>query len=596
MCGILGIMSKNQISIKEVIERLKILEYRGYDSWGIAFKNPKKGMCVIKKIGSISQNKIENSLLTNIAIAHTRWATHGGVKENNAHPHISMNKEVYLVHNGIVENFKQLKDYLKSKGYEFYGDTDSEIIANLIEYEIKASNGNKDFMHVLANALKKIKGSYALAMIIQGYLVGAAKNLPLLIGINKKGKIYISSDVKSFINDVNQVYAFNDGDLVIIENHKKLLFYNIYQNKIFSPRFEEVEDVSKYGKWEPLNGYPHYTIKEIEEQKDKLYEMISYISRDVKKVVEEIKKARGIFLIGSGSSYNACLCASYLFSSIAKTHVNVVDASELSYYTHFFTPKTLVIGVSQSGETADVIESIKVAKRKGCKIIGITNVYGSTLHRLSDITILMHVGSEISVIATKTYTAQLLILIYIISILAGKEEIISRSLSDLRKSISYLLNEDFKEKIRHVAKELKKEEHLYIIGRGANYASALEGALKIKEISYIHAEAFSGGALKHGSIALISNGTYVIAIAPEDETYDEIMSNVMEVKARGGKVIGITTKHNEIFDIEILIPKHPVFQVILNIIPLQLLAYYLAVLRNLNPDKPRNLAKSVTVK
>ncbi len=595
MCGILGILSLSEkgFKITELIERLKMLEYRGYDSWGIAYKNAgSEEVNMVKRVGEISKVKIDNDFYADIGIAHTRWATHGGVDEINAHPHYSMNKKVFLVHNGIIENFQALKDSLRSEGYSFYSDTDSEIIANLIEKEISKEDS---LMKALIKALKKLKGSYALAMIIGDYLVAAAKDSPLIAGKNH-AKIFLSSDAKSFVKDTTHIYPLQDGDLIIFDKDGKVEAYNTIKDKAININWEKIEDASKYGVWEPLNGYPHYTIKEINEQKTKLYESFSYILNDLESLAKVMKKAKGIFFVASGSSYNACLLGSYIFSSVSKIHVNVIDAAEFKYYRHFISPETLVIGVSQSGETADVIESIKVAKNKGAKIGSITNTYGSTLYRLSDIPILMNMGSEISVIATKTYSSQVMILTSLAYILAGKKDMLKDNIILIKDQINSLLNQENTSIVKEIAHELSREEHLYLIGRGPNYASALEGALKIKEISYIHAEAFSGGALKHGSIALISPQSKIIAIAPEDDTYEEIISNVMEIKARGGKVIGITTKPNPAFDKTIIVPKNEIFQGILNIIPLQVLAYYLALERNLNPDKPRNLAKSVTVK
>ncbi len=590
MCGIFGRISKKLFEVDELIQSLKALEYRGYDSWGIGYLSKKK-FNIIKNLGSISSYTEKINSKTKIGIAHTRWATHGKVSYENTHPHRSYNDQVVLVHNGIVENFLELKEMLKNQGYEFYGDTDSEVLANLIEYHITQEN---DIKEGIFKALQRVKGSYAIVGYANDLVFAAANSSPLLIGLSDDG-VYLSSDAKSFVKNVEKISAFNDREVAFINSSLEVEFYDIYGGNI-TKTFEEVDDVNKYGYFEPLNGYDYYTIKEIEEQRNKLVEVGRYNYDIIREVANEINSAYGVFFIASGSSYNACLAASYYFSKYARMHVNVVDASEFEYYKHFLTPKTLVVAVSQSGETADVIEAVKVAKSKGSKVLGITNVYGSTLQRLSDFSLLMHSGTEISVVATKTYTSQLMILIMIIFSLINLSQHIYDRLGILEKAVKEILNEEFELKMKDIASLLRDEEHLYLIGRGINYATALEGALKIKEISYIHAEAFAGGALKHGSIALISPGTWVIAIVPEDETYDEMISNVMEVKSRGGKVIGITTKHNDVFDVEVIVPKIEEFQPIINVIPLQLIAYYLAILRNLNPDKPRNLAKSVTVK
>ncbi len=590
MCGIIGVAKfKGEIEVKEVIDMLKRLEYRGYDSWGVGFLNNNK-LIVEKRVGKIGNVAYKQHTRAKAAIAHTRWATHGTVDEKNAHPHISFDGSLALVHNGIIENYTSIRDWLIEKGYKFYTDTDSEVSANLLHYLLN----NYEDVTALRLFNKKVKGSFAIVALFRGKVYALVRGSPLLVGVNKEA-IYFASDAKAFVDKVERVGYFNDEEGGIVDlNANTLIFLDLNKGIRTKKSLEPIKR-ELYDTYEPLNGYPHYTIKEIEEQPLKINEVFAYNEGMLEKLAEDVNNAYGVFFVASGSSYNAALASSYLFSKHAHKHVNVVDAAEFEYYKHFITSKTLVVAISQSGETADVIEAVKTAKKKGAKIVSMVNVYGSTLMRLSDYSILMHVGSEISVVATKSYIAQLLLLITLIFKTMALEfngEV--KKVANLMKEM--VENKDFKESIRNLAKELKNKDHLYIIGRGVNYATALEGALKIKEISYIHAEAFAGGALKHGSIALIDNNTDVIVIASEDETFDEIISNALEVKARGARVIGISSKHHEVFDVYIAVPKVNILQPLINIVPLQLLAYYLALERGADPDKPRNLAKSVTVK
>ncbi|NPA38248.1 MAG: glutamine--fructose-6-phosphate transaminase (isomerizing) [Candidatus Nanohaloarchaeota archaeon] len=590
MCGIIGAYSRKGVNSADLVEMLKKLEYRGYDSWGVSILTD-KGLFIEKRVGRIGNVSNIPTIQGKAGIAHTRWATHGKVDEVNAHPHASFHNNVVLVHNGIIENYAELKAMLREKGYKFKTETDTEVAANLLEYVIKEERSIED---ALKRFGEEVKGSFAIVAITENYMLALVRGSPLLIGRNGD-EVYFASDAKAFVDKVREVAYFNDDEALILEiNTGDLTFIDLHTKNKIEKDFEKVNK-ELYDSYEPLNGYPHYTLKEIEEQAEKIKEVFVYNEKMLDKLAEDINNAFGVFFIASGSSYNAALAASYLFAKHAHKHVNVVDASEFEYHKHFITPRTLVIAISQSGETADVIEAVKVAKNKGAKLVAITNMYNSTLMRLSDYAVLMHAGSEISVVATKTYTAQLLLLITLIFKTMGLE--FNGEISKVSESIKAMLgNEILQEKLKQLAKELSKKEHLYLLGRGVNYATALEGALKIKEISYIHAEAFPGGALKHGSIALIDSNTDVIVIASEDETYDDIISNAMEVKARGGRIIGISSKPHEVFDVYVEVPKSSILQPILNIIPLQLLAYYLALERNADPDKPRNLAKSVTVK
>lgn len=590
MCGIIGVVKfKGEIEGKEVIEMLKRLEYRGYDSWGIGILN-NGSIFVEKKVGKISNAIYEQQAKGKAAIAHTRWATHGKVNEKNAHPHLSFDNSLALVHNGIIENYDEIRELLKRQGYKFFTETDSEVAANFLHYLLK-HHEDKEALTIFD---KEVKGSFAIVALHKDKVYVLVRGSPLLTGFNDV-TIYFASDAKAFIDKAKEITYFNDDEAAIVDlSTGNIIFIDMKKGKKISKNPETINK-ELYDTYEPLNGYPHYTIKEIEEQPMKINEVLAYNEKALELLANDINDAYGIFFVASGSSYNAALASSYLFSKHAHKHVNVVDAAEFEYYKHFITSKTLVVAISQSGETADVIEAVKTAKNKGAKIVSIVNVYGSTLMRLSDYAILLHVGSEISVVATKSYVAQLLLLIILIFKTMALD--FNGEVKRVAELMKEMINDDgFKKGIRKLAEELKNKEHLYLIGRGVNYATALEGALKIKEISYVHADAFAGGALKHGSIALIDNNSDVIVIASEDETFDEIISNALEVKARGARIIGISSKYHEVFDVHIAVPKANILQPLINIIPLQLLAYYLALERGADPDKPRNLAKSVTVK
>jgi glucosamine--fructose-6-phosphate aminotransferase (isomerizing) len=588
MCGIFGYYGDNNAS-KILFKGLKMLEYRGYDSAGIAVLTPR--IEIKKDVGKIdevfSKFNFEN-LVGNIGIAHTRWATHGKVTRENAHPHLSNNKKIAVVHNGIVENYQELKDFLEKNGFVFYSETDTEVIPNLIEYEMRKG---KNFEDACKDAFKKLEGNYAILATHEDEkkIIATRNGSPLVIGVGN-GEYFAASDIPAFLEFTPKVIYLHDKDFVVIE--KELKFFNLAEGKEVKREVKSIEwnlEQVKKGNFE------HYMLKEISEQVETIQRAINQDEEILMEVDRKIKEAKGVFLAGCGTSYHACLTASYLFSKIAKLHVNAILASEFSNYEDFLTKETLVIAVSQSGETADVLEAVKTAKKKGSKIISIVNVIGSSLHRNSDQVLLMNSGPEICVLSTKTYTSQLAILTLLAYALAGKYEEGREKLRYLWNLIYNLTSESTREYIKKLAEKLKDKEHIFLIGRGLQYPTALEAALKIKEVSYIHAEAFAGGELKHGTIALIEKDTPCIVFVSE-ENEKEIISNAYEIKARGGYIIGVSSKRNEVFDFWIKVPEVGETNPICQIIPIQILAYQLAVLRGFDPDKPRNLAKSVTVK
>jgi len=588
MCGIFGYIG-NRKAAPILFKGLKCLEYRGYDSAGIATVDTE--IEIKKDIGRIdeinSKLNLEN-LSGNIGIAHTRWATHGGVTKENAHPHLSNNKKIAVVHNGIIENFQELKKNLEKNGFNFYSETDTEIIPNLIEFEMRKG---KNFEEATKSTMKLLEGNYAILAMheTEKKIIATRNGSPLVIGIGKN-EVFAASDIPAFLEYTSNVIYLYDKDFVVLDGKPK--FFNLNEGKEVE---RHIDSISWSLEQAQKGNFDHFMLKEISEQVETVQKAIQQSKDSLFNTVNEIKNSKGIFFVACGSSYHACLSASYIFSKVARMHINVVLASEFSNYEHFLTDKTLVIAVSQSGETADVLEAVKTAKRKGSKVISIVNVMGSSLHRNSDHSLMMHAGPEICVLSTKTYTSQLAILTLLAYSLVGRYEEGKEKLKYLWNVIYHLTSANTRDHIKELAEKLKEKNHIFTIGRGLQYPTALEAALKIKEVSYIHAEGFSGGELKHGTIALIEKNTPCIVFVAEDNE-KEILSNAMEIKSRGGYIIGVSNKNNEIFDFWIKTPDSDDLNPIVQIIPMQILAYQLAILRGCDPDKPRNLAKSVTVK
>jgi len=585
MCGIIGykgIKNANEV----VLDGLKTLEYRGYDSFGVANKTDSK-INLFRRVGKIGDTSLSDLDLpdSRIAIAHTRWATHGGVTVENAHPHLSQDSKIAVVHNGIIENFQELREFLGEKGFRLRSDTDTEVIPHLIEYYSREAN----FEDAVFRTMKDLEGSFAIVVMKtdEDKIITARQNSPLVIGANEN-EFFIASDVPAFLKYTKNVYYLDDGDVAIINDNIK--FFDSNKNEI-QKQLHKIDWSLEQAK---KGDYKHFMLKEICEQKFTIKRAIEQDKGLIDKVIGMLNDAYGIFFVGCGTSYRACLSASYLFSEIAKKHVNVTIASEFPHYRDFLTDKTLVVAVSQSGETADVLEAVKAAKRKGSKILALVNVMGSTLTRLADEVIMINSGPEICVLATKSYTSQLAILMLLAYSIADRSEEGRTLIEEACGYVDKVIDNNIQD-IEELANQLKNNRDFFLIGRDLAYPSAMEGALKIKEVSYIHAEGFPGGELKHGPIALIEEGTPVIVLTTE-KTKKSIISNAMEVKARGAYLIGIDDQPNDIYDHFIYVPFVGNAGVLLDIIPIQLLAYYLALALERDPDKPRNLAKSVTVK
>jgi len=592
LCGIIGYTGYRQASII-ALEALKRLEYRGYDSVGVAVSGP-NGIEIRKDTGHVDEVNAKHdfsSMQGTQGIGHTRWATHGGVTQTNAHPHVSNNEKIVVIHNGIVENYQELKQMLQAEGFTFHTETDTETIPNLIEHEMRKG---KTFTEATLNTVQQLHGYYAILAMHEDEkkIIGSRNGSPLVVGLGE-GENFIASDIPAFLEHTKQVQYIHDHDFVVLDGeNNKVHFYRVETGETVERPVHRVDwDVEQAQK----GNFDHFMMKEITEQVDTVKAAINQDPETLNAVAEHIRKAKGVFLVACGSSYHACLTASYLFSKIARMHVNVVLGSEFSNYEHFLTPETLVIFVSQSGETIDVLDALKTAQRKNTHTVSIVNVVGSSLYRDSDHQLLLNAGPEICVLSTKTYTAQLTVLSLLVYTVAGMYEEGKKQLERLWNLIYNQTSANTRNYIRTLAMRLQYHEHIFLIGRGLQYPTALEAALKIKEVSYIHAEGFSGGELKHGTIALIEEDTPCIVFSSAENEH-EIISNAMEIKARGGYIIGVNHSNNDAFDFFIKVPDAADLNPVTQIIPTQILAYQLAVLRGTDPDKPRNLAKSVTVK
>ena len=602
MCGIVGYVGKKR-AIDKLVLGLKTLEYRGYDSAGVAVMQDNH-VIVVKDKGRISNLETildYDALNGNVGIAHTRWATHGIPSLKNAHPHEDQNKHFTVVHNGIIENYMELKDFLIKEGFKFESQTDTEVIPVLMEYYYQK---DKDVVKAFKHTLDDLKGSYAILVItplISNTILVAKKNSPLVIGEGSDG-IYIASDIPAIIKYTKDFYFLSDGEKAIIDD--KIRFYDEH--------FEEIKKQSKTINWEmdaiDKNGFKDYMLKEIHEQPDSLKNTLNGIivnNKHVqfvgfslnKKYLESLKQ---IYIVACGTAMHAGLVGKYAMEKMLRIPVNVEVASEFRYRDPIVDKNTLCIFISQSGETADTIAALKLAKEKGAKTIAISNVFESSITREADHTIYTHAGPEIAVASTKAYISQVGIIvafaIYLCDTLFGsnkdtnylKEELLH--LPDLMEEV--IKNED---NYHELAKKMINVHDLFYIGRGCDYYIAMEGSLKLKEISYIHSEAYPAGELKHGPIALIDKGTFVLGIITDSKIADKTLSNLEEVKSRGANIVLITNQNIREEQVISIPDINPILSPILAIIPLQFIAYYVAKEKDLDVDKPRNLAKSVTV-
>lgn len=566
------------------------MEYRGYDSWGVAMQRD-GDIKIMKEIGKISTiDTADFADVSSVAIAHSRWATHGGVTKENAHPHLSKDGTVAVIHNGIVENYQELRDELKKKGYTFVSETDTEVVPNMIEEERKKGGSLAD---AVRSVCLRLAGRNAVLVIDQNdhAIIAARTGSPLIVGVGK-GEYFIASDLPAFLEYTKTVQYLDDGEMVETDG-KTVTFRDIKTGKAITKREItidlQVSDVSK-------GEYEHFMLKEIMDQKESIHRAVHQDEEQIETIAKAIENALGCILTGCGTAHKMCMAADYFFSVVAKRHVNAVPASEFPIYHHFLKPESLIIAVSQSGETIDVLEAMQVAKKAGSKVLAIVNREGSSVQRTADYTLLINAGPERAVASTKAATGQMAVLLLVAHAIAGKLQQGKTLLLETGGQINDMLNPRYIKHIESIAETIHTHENLYIIGKGWNYPMALESAIKIQEVSYIHAEGFAAGELKHGPIALIEKGTPCIALMGKDEFTADVISNIMELKARGAFIIAVAPENNEIFDLWIKVPDAGPAQPIVNIIPIQILAYYLAVLRKKDPDMPRNLAKSVVVK
>ncbi|MGL5150684.1 MAG: glutamine--fructose-6-phosphate transaminase (isomerizing) [Clostridium sp.] len=607
MCGIVGYIGNGQAT-PFLIEGLKKLEYRGYDSSGVAILNSNE-ILVRKAKGRLSvleESIKEQSLLGSIGIGHTRWATHGEPSNVNSHPHTSSTGEVSVVHNGIIENYIELREFLIEKGYEFKSQTDTEVIPNLVNYFYE---GN--LLDAVIKASKLLRGSYAIAVIVKSEpdkIIAVRKDSPMIVGVGDD-EYFIASDIPAVLNKTRNIYLLEDKEFVELKK-EGITIFNSNKEKIDKNIFKVTwsEDAAEKG------GYEHFMLKEIHEQPKALRDTISsrvsmengvfFDNFNISK--DELENIDRIFIVACGTAYHAGLIGKQVIERLAKIPVEVDIASEFRYRSPLISSKSLMITLSQSGETADTLAAVKLAKHSGARVIAITNVVGSTISREANDVIYTMAGPEIAVASTKAYTTQVLVM-YLIGILFGK----NREMIDKKEENNYiqelmLLSDKVerilsqKDKIKIISREISREKDLFYLGRGLDYALAMEASLKLKEISYIHSEAYAGGELKHGTIALIEKGTKVICILNQKELKEKMISNIVEIKSRGAYVIGVCYEEEKnvgsIFDEILTIPDTmDLFAPILSVVTLQLLAYYVSLSKGLDVDKPRNLAKSVTV-
>lgn len=592
MCGIFAYSGPSDKAAEIVLKGLKKLEYRGYDSWGIAAEQSDGSIAIEKHVGKISEVITLNEELTKpsrLAMGHSRWATHGGVTEYNAHPHTTENQDIVVVHNGIFENYLELKEDLIKKGHQFRSETDTEIFAHLIEEEME-----EGFEVAFRRACKKVHGRFGVLAMHKGEntLIAARRGSPLIVGKAKDNAYFIASDVPAFLEYTKDIMYLDDNQMVVLADGTAR-FYDMETDRSLEKRLITID----WKEEEAQKGsYAHFMLKEIMEQKESLARAINSDTELILKAADMIKKAYGTTLVGCGTAGKVAMVGEYLFANVAKKHVNVKFGSEFKSARHFLTDRSLMIAISQSGETADTLEAIEIAKSKGTKILSIVNVETSTMARLSDLVIPLKAGPEKAVASTKATTSQIAILTLLAYAVADRLKEGKQMLIEAEGKLNDMLNPRYEDHIENVADQIKTAKDIMIIGRDMNYPIALESAIKLQEVSYIHAEGFAGGELKHGPIALISEGTPCIIIAPNDEYKQEILSNAMELKSRGALLIGVSPENAEIFDIWIKVPSAGNASPIMDLIPIQILAYKLAVLRQNNPDMPRNLAKSVTVK
>lgn len=596
MCGIVGYVGKKNC-IPILIDGLKNLEYRGYDSAGIAFLDDNQ-IKVIKKQGRLVNliENVGNKYYSNLGIGHTRWATHGVANEVNAHPHHV--GDITLIHNGIIENYEELRNELINHGYQIDTENDTKIACAYIDYLYK---NNHDMLKTLSMLKEKFKGSYALGILVNGSdkLYAIRKDSPLIIGVSNDG-YYIASDVFAILNETNKYIVLDNNEVVILDNKVNVYNDGVLVDKKILTFNHKADEITK-------NGYSHFMLKEIHEQDNLAKKLIDMYLENKDTIINKMPcfdKYEKIDIVACGSAYHAGMIGKSLIEEYGDIPVSVNLASEYRYKKLFLNDKTLVIAISQSGETADTLASVNIAKQNNADTLGIVNVALSSIARVCDNVLYTNAGPEIAVATTKAYSMQVLMLTLIALNIGVSKNLIDKDKLDYIINNYRLLPSKIKEEINKnysdIAKQIYNKNDIFFIGRNVDYALAMEGSLKLKEISYLHAESYAAGELKHGTISLIEEGTPVIAIVTDDKIYEKTISNIKEVKARGANVILITNDkldvNGDFYDSKIVVSNlHNLVNSLITIVPLQLIAYEVAKMKNLDIDKPRNLAKSVTV-
>ncbi|MFN8524284.1 MAG: glutamine--fructose-6-phosphate transaminase (isomerizing) [Chloroflexota bacterium] len=592
MCGIFGYVGARNDAPDLVLKGLKKLEYRGYDSWGIAVKQD-GGIQIEKRVGKIGDAKTTLPH-SSTGLGHTRWATHGGVTDVNAHPHLDCTGRLALIHNGIVNNYRELRHDLQARGHTFHSETDTEAVAHLIEEELAGGpDSPRGLVDATMSAFRRLDGLNAIAVldVASGNLAAAKSGSPLTLGWSDSGSM-LASDYSALLEHTRRM-TFLDEQQAALLTPEGIEVYDVASGERIAP---EITEVAWEAEAAELHGYPDFMTKEIHEQPAVLRKIARDLAEPSRELARMIEAADDVHLVGCGTAAHAAIAGQYLLARVARKRASYANGSEFRYAEQFLGPGSLVIAFSQSGETIDVIDSVREAKRRGATLAALVNVEGSTLYRMADKAILLGAGPERCVLATKSFTAKVAVMLQVAHALAGDLPEAGTAIERAADEIEALLADWRRDMTRQIAESIYRQEHLYVIGRGPSYPMALEAALKIKEVSYLHAEGFAGGELKHGVIALIEPGTPCVVLAPNDETRDDILSGAMEVKARGGRIIGIGPTNDPAFDLHIPVADVGEATGLVQAVPAQLLGYYLALLRGHDPDKPRNLAKSVTVK
>ena len=588
MCSIIGY--KGQLNVASVlVASLKRMEYRGYDSVGIATIN--NGKILVKKdvgkVADVNKSLDLGRMPGHTGIGHTRWATHGGVTYKNAHPHYGCTDRIAIVHNGIIENYKELREELIFLGHTFISDTDSEVIAHLLE---RYYYGQKNIKKTVIETCRRLKGTYAfVAAFEDGTICGSRYDEPLIIGSVNNG-YFISSDVLGFLEYTDKAIFLDNRDVVIVDSETCHIF-DLEGNTVDRAITKVAWELAAIDK----GKYAHHTLKEIHEEPNIVQKAGTQNLEKIEEFCNIVTNSKALFLVGSGTSYHSALIAKHILSKFAKIRAEAIISSEFQYTFNGIDNTSAIIAISQSGETADVLQSVKAAKQMGARILSVVNNPTSSLARISDSSLSIDCGPEIGVAATKSFTAQLSLIYTIVDRLCNGCLDFEANKTFLVDALRQVL--DTENQIHSIAEGLRDARDIYIIGRSIHYAIALEGALKIKELAYVHTEGIAAGELKHGPLALIDRNSYVLLVNPNDVASEDNIASAYEIKARGAKIIGISDRPNNVYDIFIKIPTvKSTFYPIIEVLPFQILAYYLALAKNADPDYPRNLAKSVTVK